>query len=240
MSMGKLIAWIKIHRRIWLTYIQGNGGGHFFNLLLTWSSIMLTKYIANATKILENIDWMPLTFTEPLLMRTTAGTERICRLQYYLKVVSAYITLQTICSWTVSVTGLPRAPNECSLPGCKGKLGMFLQKMQCHSSSWVFWIITVSRAVCKVYLRQKKESYIQKQNDFPFSFPSLFTILAIEHKIYRDKKKTNYKNHRKVKNLFSSLHNICLGKVAEKSFYTSIFDHFQFIFTRTFLMLASV
>ena len=70
---------------------------------------------------------------------------------------------------------------------------MFLQKMQCHSSSRVFWIITVSRAVRKVYLRQKKESYIQKQNGFPFSFLSLFTILAIEHKIWRDKKKKKKK-----------------------------------------------
>ena len=40
--------------------------------------------------------------------------------------------------------------------------------------------------------------------------------------------------------LFSLLHNIGLGKVAEKSFYTSMFDLFQFIFTHTLMMLASV
>ena len=30
----KLIAWIKIFRRIWLTYTQRSGGSHFFDLLL--------------------------------------------------------------------------------------------------------------------------------------------------------------------------------------------------------------
>ena len=29
---------------IWLTSTQRNGGGHFFDLLLMWPSIMLTKY----------------------------------------------------------------------------------------------------------------------------------------------------------------------------------------------------
>ena len=51
---------------------------------------------------------MPLAFAEPLLMHTTTCTERFCRLQHYLQVVAAYITLETICSLTVSITGLPR------------------------------------------------------------------------------------------------------------------------------------
>ena len=45
--------------------------------------------------------------------------------------------------------------------------------------------IPLSRAVCKVCLRSKKESYIQKSG-FPFSFLSLFIILAMEQKISRD------------------------------------------------------
>ena len=52
-------------------------GGHFFDLLLMWPSIMLTKYIADPTYILENIDRMSFAFAEQLLMRTTASTERV-------------------------------------------------------------------------------------------------------------------------------------------------------------------
>ena len=55
---------------------------------------------------------MPLAFTEPLLMRATACTERVCQLQHYSQLVAAYITLQTICSRTVSITGLPRAHSD--------------------------------------------------------------------------------------------------------------------------------
>ena len=42
---------------------------------------------------------MPL----PLLMRTTLA---------YSQVVTAYITLQTICGLTVSITGFPRAQSD--------------------------------------------------------------------------------------------------------------------------------
>ena len=55
---------------------------------------------------------MPLAFAKPLLMRTTSCTERVCRLQHYSQVVAAYITLQTICSLTVSITELPRAHSD--------------------------------------------------------------------------------------------------------------------------------
>ena len=55
---------------------------------------------------------MPLAFAKPLLMRTTICAERFCRLQHYSQVVVAYITLQTIFSLTVSITGLPRAHND--------------------------------------------------------------------------------------------------------------------------------
>ena len=50
--------------------------------------------------------------------------------------------------------------------------------------------INGSRAVRKVYLRYKKESYKQKSDlQFPFSFLSLFIILAIENKISRNQMK---------------------------------------------------
>ena len=55
---------------------------------------------------------MHLAFAEPLLMRTTTCTERVCRLQHYSQVVAVYITLQTICSFTVSTTGLARAHSD--------------------------------------------------------------------------------------------------------------------------------
>ena len=38
--------------------------------------------------------------------------------------------------------------------------------------------------------------------------------------------------------LLSLLHNICLDREAQKSFFTSILDIFQFIFTRNILMLV--
>ena len=38
---------------------------------------MLIKYIANPIYILENIDWMPLTFADQVLMQTTACTKRV-------------------------------------------------------------------------------------------------------------------------------------------------------------------
>ena len=55
---------------------------------------------------------MPLTYAEPLLMRTSACTKRACHLQQYSKVVAAYINLQTICSLMVSITQMPRAHSD--------------------------------------------------------------------------------------------------------------------------------
>ena len=115
-----------------------------------WPSIKLTKYIANPTQILENKDWMPVAFAEPLLMRTTTCTERICYLQRYSQVVAAYINLQTICSLTVSITGFPRAHSD----------GVVYQDVKepryiiANNAMSVFMLnilnyITVSRAVCK-------------------------------------------------------------------------------------------
>ena len=100
-----------------------NISAHMINLntkkLLMWPLIMLIKYIANPTQIMENKDWMLLAFTELFLMPTNAFTERVCRLKHYSLVVAACITLQTICSLTVSITGLTRAHSD-SVPGCKG------------------------------------------------------------------------------------------------------------------------
>ena len=50
-----------------------------------------------------------MAFAEPLLIRANACTKRVCHLQHFSEVVVAYITLQTICSLTVSITGLPSA-----------------------------------------------------------------------------------------------------------------------------------
>ena len=58
------------------------------------------------------MDWMPLDFAKPLLIRTTACAERICCLQHYSQVVPAYITQQAICSLTVTITGLPRVHSD--------------------------------------------------------------------------------------------------------------------------------
>ena len=144
---------------------------------------------------------------------------------------------------TVSIAGLPKArSNDVVYQYIKEpwyvtpKIPMLVFMLN------VLNYINASWPVCKMYLREKKESYVQK-SDFPFSFLSLFTILAIEHKISTDQIKIFLikiiLRWRNIK-IFSSLHNICLGKVAEKSFNTSIFDLFQFIFTHALLMLASV
>ena len=83
-----------------------------------WPSFLFVVDIAvnNAYQIyrqsdlnLQNIDWMPLAFTEPLLTHTI---ERVCHLKHYLKVVAAYITRKTICSLTVSITGLTKAHSD--------------------------------------------------------------------------------------------------------------------------------
>ena len=68
-----------------------------------------------------------------------------------------------------------------------------------------------------MYLRLKKESYIQKMI-FHFTF-SLFIILAIEHKVSRDQIKIVLIKiiERSSINLSSSLHNIyILGKSSRK------------------------
>ena len=55
---------------------------------------------------------MPLAFAEPLLMRTTTCTEKVCHPQHYSQLVTAYTSLQTICSSTLLVTGLSRAHSD--------------------------------------------------------------------------------------------------------------------------------
>ena len=122
-------------------------------------------------------------------MYTTACTERVCRLQHYSQVVAAYITLKTICSLTVSITGLPRAHSD-GVASQDVKEPRYIIAKNAMSAFMlnVLNYITVSRAVCKVYLRYKEESCKQK-SDFSFSFLSLFIILAIKHKISRDQMK---------------------------------------------------
>ena len=148
---------------------------------------------------------------------------------------------QTFCSLTVSITGLPRAhTNGVAYEDVKEPQHMIAKSAMSVFILNVLNYITVSRAVCEVYLKQKKK-VINKNVIFHFSF-SLFIILAIEHKISRDQIKIFFTKITERGNIkvYSSLHNICLGKVVEKSFYTSIFNLFQFIFTLALLMLASV
>ena len=161
-------------------------GGHFFDLLLMWPSIMLTKYIADPTYILENIDRMSFAFAEQLLMRTTASTERVCPLQHYSQVVAAYITLQTICSLTVWIIRLPRAhSNGEAFQDVKKPRYIIAKNSVLVFIMNILHYITIRKSVCKVYLRQKKIKLYTKSN-FTFSFLSLFTILATEYKMLRD------------------------------------------------------
>ena len=94
---------------------------------------------------------MPLTFAEPLLMRTTACTERVCHLRQYSKVVAAYINLQTICSLMVSITRMPRA-HSVVVAYQNVKEPRYIIAMSIFMLN-VLNYISVSRAVCKVYLR---------------------------------------------------------------------------------------
>ena len=77
---------------------------------------------------MENIDWKHLALAESLLMRTTASTERVCLLQHYPQVVAAYITLQTVFSLTVSITGLSSAHSDCVAYQDVKELRILLQK----------------------------------------------------------------------------------------------------------------
>ena len=97
---------------------------------------------------------MPLVFAEPLLMRTTACIERVCRLQRYSQVAAAYITLQTICSLTVSITGLPRAHRDSvTYQDVKEPRYIIAKNAMLAFMLKVLNYINVSRAACKVYLR---------------------------------------------------------------------------------------
>ena len=100
-----------------------------------WPSFLFVVDIAvnNAYQIyrqsdlnLQNIDWMPLAFTEPLLRYTI---ERVFHLKHYLKAVAAYITRKTICSLTVSITGLSKAHSDVAAQQDVWNLYTLLQKM---------------------------------------------------------------------------------------------------------------
>ena len=82
------------------------------------------------------------------------GFNKTRRLQPYSQIVTPYITLQTICSLAVSITGLPRIHSDgagyqdVKEPGniiAKNAMSIFMLN--------VLNYITVSRSVCKVYLR---------------------------------------------------------------------------------------
>ena len=97
---------------------------------------------------------MPLAFAKPLLMRPTVCTERGCCLQHYLQVVAAYITLQTICSLTVSITRLTRVHSDgVAYQDVKEPRYIIAKNAMPVFILNILNYITVSRAVCKVYLR---------------------------------------------------------------------------------------
>ena len=97
---------------------------------------------------------MPLALVEPLLMRTTTCTERVFHLQHYSQVVAAYITLETIDSLTISITGLPRGHNDgVANQDVKEPRYIIAKNAMSVFMMSVLNYITVSRTVCKVYLR---------------------------------------------------------------------------------------
>ena len=87
-------------------------------------------------------------------MLTTACTERVSRLQHYSHLFTAEITMQKLCTFTVSITGLPRSHSD----------GVDYYDIKEHHyiipkiAILVFMLnvlnyITGSGAVCKVYLK---------------------------------------------------------------------------------------
>ena len=87
-------------------------------------------------------------------MRTIACTERVCRLQHYLQVVAGYSTLQTIYRLTVSITGLQRPHSDSvTYEDAKEPRYIIVKNPMSDFMLNVWNYITVSRAVCKVYLR---------------------------------------------------------------------------------------
>ena len=154
---------------------------------LMWPSIVDTKYIANPHWILGNIDWMPLAFTQPLLTRTTACTERICCLQHYSQVLAAYITLQTICSLTVSNTWLLRAQSDgVAYQNVKEPRYIIAKNAMSVFILNVLNNITVSIAVCKVHLRKKEVVY----KKVIFQFSSLSLSLSLSLSVHNSSNKT--------------------------------------------------
>ena len=96
---------------------------------------------------------MLLAFTEPFFVRTTVCKERASHQQHYSQVVTVYITVQTVHSLTVSITGLPRAKRRCSLPECKGTRVYYCKKCNVGLHAECFELYHLSRAVCKMYLK---------------------------------------------------------------------------------------
>ena len=97
---------------------------------------------------------MPLAFAEPFLMLATTGREIVWHLQHYSQVVTAYITLETICSSTVSVTGLPSAHRgDVVYQDVKEPRYIVAKNVTSVFKLNVLNYMIASRAACKVYLR---------------------------------------------------------------------------------------
>ena len=144
----KLIAWIKIFRRIWLTYTQRSGGSHFFDLLLCG------RYYAY--QIYHQSHWNP-------------GEYRLDAFGFRRAIVDAYYHLyKKSLPSTLLFTGrrslhypannfqfdgmnhwiAKGSQQRCSLPGCKGTSVYYCKKknkkkLQCQSLCWMSWIISL-------------------------------------------------------------------------------------------------
>ena len=151
MYMGKMIAWIKIHQCIWLTWAQRNGGGSVFDLLLMWPSIILTKHQQSHLNLGEyKLD--------------TLGFHRaIVNVYYHLhrKNLLSTTLFTSIRSLYHPKKNLPFAGINhwiakdsqwrCSLPGYKGTSVYYCKKYNVRPHAKCF--DTVSTVVCKVYVR---------------------------------------------------------------------------------------
>ena len=100
---------------------------------------------------------MLLVFAEPLLMCTTTCTERDCHLQHYLQVLADCITLQTICSLMVSITGLPRTHSDGVVyQDLKEPLYIIAKNAMSIFMVNVLSYVSKSRAVCVFKIEKRK------------------------------------------------------------------------------------
>ena len=80
-------------------------------------------------------------------------TERVYRLQHYSQAVAAYITMKTTFNLTILITGLPRAHRDgAAYQDVKKPRNIIAKNGISVFMLNVLHYVTVSRAVCEVYL----------------------------------------------------------------------------------------